>query len=98
MKKEKNKLRKSALCGILCVLLCAGILYSGGCGRNSGDDAALQKEMSAAGNPDLSSDDTEQGAQTGDTGEAYRSPELQEYNQTAVDHMLQVENKGVDDG
>ena len=98
MKKEKNKIGKSVLSGTLCVLLCAGILYSTGCGQKSGDNAALQKEMSAAGNLDLSSEDTEQGTETGDMGEAYRSPDLQEYNQIAVDHMLQVENKGVDTG
>ena len=95
MKKNRKRIGKSVMSGTLCALLCAGMLYSGGCGQGTGDDAALQKEMSAAGSVNLSEGNTEQGAENGDTGEKYRSPELQEYNQTAVDHMLQVENKGV---
>lgn len=95
MKKDRRINRKGMSVCALCVMLSAGSVYLGGCGRSADDSAALQKEMSAAENVDFSEENTEQGTETGDTGEKYRSPELQEYNQTAVDHMLQVENKGV---
>ena len=97
MKKDRRINRKGMSVCALCVMLSAGSVYLGGCGRSADDSAALQKEMSAAENVDFSEENTEQGTETGDTGEKYRSPELQEYNQTAVDHMLQVGNKGITD-
>ena len=96
--REKISMRKPGRNRTAVLFLCAAVsvslLFAGGCGRSVSpeDDAALLKEMNAAESADSSAET----AESDDTGEAYRSPNLEEYNQAALDHMLQVEPKCVE--
>lgn len=97
MRRNSKNFGKNLSVLTLCFVLGVGVLYTGGCGVDlHADDAVLQKEMNAAEEPDLSADSEMTGQETDgvSSGEEYRSPELQEYNQTAVDHILQVGSKG----
>ena len=90
---NKKRIRKVISAGVLSAVLCAGTVYTGGCGRHETDTVSQNGQSEAASAEDFA----ENQKQAEVSGEQYRAPDLEEYTQAAVDHMLQVSNHGIED-